>query len=202
MARVPYPKLTEHPAVGPFYRSFGVALSAWHLVEEGIWGVYESAVAPKRSGSALCAYHSLQFRAKLAVTDAAVRFALVQAKAPHSLVEEWERLHRRTGKLNRARNHFAHFQIVWFSGVKNPRRCVRLVPANLDWRYYAEILGYVEYTVDDLDTITRSFSDLALKLRDFSLKIPPPRRRRKASPQRVQRGLASGIPQRQRRSKS
>ena len=110
--RILYPRLADDPTVARFYRSLGIAISAWQVVEESLYGLYEAATVPERFQAAVCGYHVLQFRAKLAVTDASLRYVMSATKSDDSIVAAWAKLHKKTQERARARNDFAHFQVV------------------------------------------------------------------------------------------
>lgn len=182
--RRPFPTLSDRPEVAEFYEALGLALSYWQLVEEALYLLYERAVMPVRFKSAICGFHTLLFRSKLEVTNAAVRCALIEFDAPADLLDEWDKLCKLTGQRAQRRNDFAHFQTIIFDGEKSSTKAVRLCPPIHDLRTPAGIRKHFEYTRDDLVTNAKSFYEIAERLRAFGLKIPPPPKRRIRRPSR------------------
>lgn len=178
-SRRPFPTLGDRPEVAEFYEALGLALSYWQLVEEALSLLYELAVCPMRFKSATCGFHTLLFRSKLEVTNAAVRCALIESGATADSLDEWDRLCKLTGQRAQRRNDFAHFQTIIFDGEKSATKAVRLCPPLHDLRTPAGIRKHLEYTKDDLVTNARSFFEIAEKLRIFGSQIPPPPKRSK-----------------------
>jgi hypothetical protein len=66
------------------------AISAWQLVETGLYLVYKAATKPQVPGVAASAFHAMQTTsAKLTATDAAVSFTLLEQA---ELLQEWVQL--------------------------------------------------------------------------------------------------------------
>lgn len=172
-----FPNLPPPKQVAEFFEAVGRAISAWGLVEEALYLLFEKATAPSRPGASGCAFHVLLFRSKLAATDAAVRFALLGVKAADKdrLVEEWEKLHKKAGKRAARRNHFAHFQVFTHFQEVTENRKVQLRPPMFDFRYAAQLMEGTTYTVTDIRDNAESFREMAKKLRSFLPKIPPPK---------------------------
>lgn len=181
-----FPLLPTQQEVSEFYEALGIATSAWQLVENALFELFQRALEPARPGAAGCAFHTLLFRAKLASVDAAPRFSFLSEPDETKrgeLEEEWAKLRKKADKRHGRRSHFAHFQVMTYFSEPSPTRRIRLQPTVLDYRYAVGIVEPIEYTVGDLRNNAESFRALAMKLRAFLGKIPPQKKRPPTSPQ-------------------
>ena len=177
IAKELFPNLPSKEQVAEFYEMVGRAISAWGLVEEALFLLFVRACGPQRPGAAGCAFHALLFNAKLAATDAAVRFALLALPKDQiaQATEDWEKLRKKAGNRATRRNHFAHFQVFTHFQEPTPSRRVQLQPGSFDYRYGAQLMERTTYTATDIRDNADSFRTMAKKLRDFVGKIPPPK---------------------------
>jgi hypothetical protein len=174
-----FPHYPEPAQVTEFFEAVGVALAAWQLVEDSLYLLFERAIVPQRPGAAGCGFHALQFKGKLLVTDAAVRFALLSAPKDDIpiLTEKWTQLFDKARKCAKRRNDFAHFATFSYFDEKDKGKRLRLRPASFDSRFAAGLIERREYTLNDIRTNAESFRKFSVELTAFLAKIPKPRMR-------------------------
>lgn len=172
-----FPHYPDKTQIAEFFEAVGIAMSAWQLVEEGLYHIFERSVAPGRPGAAGCGFHALQFSGKLLVADAAVRFALLSfppAKRA-GLTTEWDGLFKKARHKAQRRNDFAHFVTMSYFSEPRKDRQVLLQPAAFDFRFAAGLIKKREYTVNDIKVNAEKFRELAKAVTQFAGKIPPPK---------------------------
>ena len=172
LAKLLFPRQATPEQIRECFEAVGYGLSAWQLVEEELYLIFEKCLAPERPGAAGCAFHTLQFGGKLDATGAAVRFAILSApeNKQQSLVELWEDIHDKSRKKVSARNALAHFQVrIYVDQIEKDKR-VMLEPHTHDYRYAAGIIKTRKYTMNDIKVNGEGFRTLAMNLASFRAK--------------------------------
>ena len=107
-----FPHLPRPSQIKTFYAATGRAISAWQLVESGMYEVYRATTRAALPGAEAAAFYSIgSFRAQLRAVDAAVKFVAVAANV-EQLATDWTTLCNRAGKKADRRNEIAH-GAVW-----------------------------------------------------------------------------------------
>jgi hypothetical protein len=162
-----FPNSPDESQIARFFEVLGRAITVWQLVEAALYEVYERAVAPMRPGACGASFHAIQtFNLKLSVTDAAVRFSLVDRE---KLRSEWKTLFKNAQDKSKRRNEFAHFSTFIMFNEKHTNDKIRLEPPMYDWRFIGE---RPKVRLSEITEITKRFIDLANDLQRFKGKIP------------------------------
>jgi hypothetical protein len=170
-----FPNYPDDAQISKFFEVLGRAVSLWQLVETSLYEVYERALAPRHPGAAAAGFHAIQtFQMKLTVTDAAVRFALLD----HSeLIDEWQKPRRDADAKSARRNQFVHLSTWIMYNEESPNDRIRLEPQMFDTRHRAS--GSRDKSpklrMTEITEISEKFEPLSGKLRSFSQKIPAPK---------------------------
>lgn len=163
-----FPNYPDERQIANFFATLGRAVTVWQTVETALYMVFERATEPNMPGASAAAFHAIQtFTIKLAATDAAVRFRIVNNRA---LLDEWASLRSDADAKSIRRNQFVHFSTYIMVDEKRPNDRVRLEPQIFDTRHSD---GGPKLRMSEIDQITARFTVLSDNLTKFSRKIPP-----------------------------
>ena len=162
MADEPLPSFTE------FYAALGGAISTWASVEIALSQLFMRALDSPWPSRAFAAFDAIiNFRDKLAVTDAAIRAASMNPGDP--ALAEWEKLHKKVSRLSRRRNYIAHAQAVAVPDYEARKTTVYAMPRSLSGIKDVKMFRDAR----QLLTLQRAFHLLYRRIIEFHEKVEP-----------------------------
>lgn len=170
-----WPHLPKPSQVKTFQAQYAKTVSTWQHVEEGLYLVYQAITRSARPGAEAAAFYSVQsFRTKLNMIQGAIQLAIYDKT---SLLGEWTTLSNRSQKKSERRNEIVH-GMIWteFSETKKDRK-IYVGPISTDPRNKISKNPNSQsepLTLKRLKGYENDFRNLAISLRQFSQRIPPP----------------------------
>ena len=171
-----WPDLPSPSQVKTFFAATGKAIATWQIVESSLYEIYRATTGATRPGAEACAFHAVHtFSTKLTLTDAAVRFTLIEDSA---LEKEWAKLRDKAKELSGCRNQVAHGSVWTMMQEKKLDQKIHIGPALNDLRH-----SYKQkqpnhppdrLTLKQVRAYEKDFQVVALLLHGFSLRIPRP----------------------------
>ena len=162
------PEPPFHQQVGAeLYMRLGHAITQWAHVEDSLLKVFCTLQGKTNFRITLAIFHTpISDQVRIDMVNNIAKFVL--KKSP--LLEEWEKLHRRTNRCLGKRNKLAHRTALLDS--QDPSKSV-LRPGFFD--VVRTNMGVTKDTLNakEVEEIRKSFSRLAQDLEDFAEKIPP-----------------------------
>lgn len=161
-----------------FYALVGRTIDQWVWVEHAIHDIFQFTLAsPHDTRVAAVFYSQINFRAKLDMTDAALKTFLQEP-----LLDEWDRLFKRLKKKAGKRSQIAHNHVSLEPGGRMPNTKIsklthKIKPeANKPANRIAFLSGKDDIDYSKLRAILHEFLQIRVELERFlvTLKQPPP----------------------------